>query len=299
MRRNHFLAAAVLSALVLTVPTVVGAESAPGTRAYPPLLDRWVQMYNTGDVSGADGILSQDFVPHMPALLGITDRASYLARIQVPGVLYPYVTLQDVFGREDTLVGRFSVRAVWPNNRPYTNQYIVFFRLENGLIAEEWWELDFLGVLEQIGQLPMTRSVYSWNSPSLETGLPGVPFVNAALARLSVEAINTRNLALERSLLSRDYRHHDVVAPLVSDRAGYEFFLQNLLAAFPDLHIAIEDTVAVSDRVAVRCTFTGTHLPTGKPVRWTSMTIFRFANNRIVDAWWAYDALARMTQLKP
>jgi len=279
------------------------AASAP--RVGSAVIDRWLQMQNTLNVSQADEILSPDFVPHMPAFLGITDRASYLAKFAAPGALYGHVVLQDLFGRDDMLVGRFTVHAVWPPNLPYANTFIVFFRMADGLIAEEWWELDFLGLLEQVGQLPATRDVYSWTAPSLATGVQGVPLVNSRLAGLAVEAINRSDFALQTSLPARDYKNHDVVAPFASDRAGYQFYLQNvLLAAFPDLRIMIDETVASGDRVALRCTFTGTHQgpfgqlpPTGKPVRWTSMVIYRFASGRIADAWWAYDALALMTQL--
>jgi predicted ester cyclase len=304
MRNQTRVTRLVLSALALMIPFSASAQSMPATRVDSVVIDRWLEMYNKADVSQADEVLSPDFVPHMPAVLGIFDRTSYLEKIVNTTVLYGHITLQDLFGRGDMLVARFTIRAVWPPNLPYTNTAIVFFRLEDGRIAEEWWETDFLGVLEQVGQLPATRSVYSWSSPSLAAGMPAVPPLNSYLARLSVEAINTGDLSLLRRLLSRDYKNHDVVAPYADDRVAYESFLRNMLTAFPDLHITIDDTVAIGDRVALRCTVTGTQQgsfgplpPTGKQVRWTSMVIYRFADNKIVDGWWAYDALALTQQL--
>jgi predicted ester cyclase len=302
MRNQTRVTTLVLSALALMIPFSASAQSMPATRVDSLVIDRWLEMYNKADVSQADEVLSPDFVPHMPAAYGVVDRTSYLAAIVNTNVLYAHVTLQDLFGRDDMLVGRFTIRAVWPPNLPYTNTAIVFFRVEGGRIAEEWWETDLLGVLEQVGQLPMTRSVYSWSSPSLGAGMPGIPPLNSYLARLSLEAINTGNLSLLHRLLSRDYKNHDVVAPYADDSVAYESFLRDvMLTAFPDLHITIDDVVAIGDRVALRCTVTGTHQgpfgplpPTGRQVRWTSMVIYRFADNKIVDGWWAYDALALM-----
>jgi steroid delta-isomerase-like uncharacterized protein len=73
---------------------------------------------------------------------------------------------------------------------------------------------------------------------------------------------------------------------------------------FPDLHVTIEDTVAMGDRVACRHTSTGTHadvfqgIPaTGVTATITGMTIARIADDRIVEAWTAWDALGAMQAL--
>jgi hypothetical protein len=39
--------------------------------------------------------------------------------------------------------------------------------------------------------------------------------------------------------------------------------------------------------------------PSGKQVTWTGMTMFRFADGKIVEHWWAWDALGLMQQLTP
>ena len=76
------------------------------------------------------------------------------------------------------------------------------------------------------------------------------------------------------------------------------------LAAFPDLHVTIEDVVAEGDRVVVRTTYTGTHqadlqgIPaTGKTVSESAITIFRLANGKIAEGWLVADNLGLMQQL--
>jgi steroid delta-isomerase-like uncharacterized protein len=75
-------------------------------------------------------------------------------------------------------------------------------------------------------------------------------------------------------------------------------------AAFPGLHISIEDVIAQGDKVAVRITWQGTHQgefmgipPTGKPVTVTGINLYRVANGKIVEEWWQEDILGLMQQL--
>ena len=77
-----------------------------------------------------------------------------------------------------------------------------------------------------------------------------------------------------------------------------------LYRAYPDLHVAVEDLIAEGDKVVGRNTVTGTHLgeylglpPTGRPVAYNEIFIFRFANGRIAEIWGVVDVLAQLKQL--
>ena len=167
-----FILAWSVFALITTVDA--GAKNRYFESIDPTIIDRWVEMWNKGDISQSDEILSPDFVPHLPSAVGIADREGYLEYIANPGVLFCHITIQGLFGARDRLVARGTVSAVEPvAPQRYTNTFIVFFRFEDGLIAEEWWDMDMLGVLEQVGQMPPTRTTYEWSAPSLVTGRPG------------------------------------------------------------------------------------------------------------------------------
>ncbi len=277
-------------------------------RSFVEVIDRWLEMYNTANVSKADKIFTPDFVPHFPAvqLVGVVDRASYLAKAVNPGALNTHIVLDDFFGVADEMVGRFTITATWPPNKPYTNTAIVFFRFEDGRIAEEWWEADFMGVLEQAGQLPPTRPAfaYVWSPPSPVKGYPSGAGQNASLACRSVQAANAVNFPLWASMISADYVNHDPVAWYATDRATEAAFMQFMFTAFPDQRFTIEDIVASRDRVALRLTITGTQLgkfgalpATGRQVHWSGMAIFRIADGKIVEGWWSEDVLDLMQQL--
>jgi steroid delta-isomerase-like uncharacterized protein len=81
-------------------------------------------------------------------------------------------------------------------------------------------------------------------------------------------------------------------------------FVRNLLQAFPDLHITIEDMVAEADKVVVRFSATGSHQgnglgfpPTGRPMKVSGMTILEIANGKLRHGWNNWDQLGMMQQL--
>ena len=85
---------------------------------------------------------------------------------------------------------------------------------------------------------------------------------------------------------------------------GVKQVFATLQQAFPDLHISIEDMIAEGDKVVTRERITGTHrggfmgLPaTGKQVAYNEITVSKFADGRIVEAWAVVDVLSVMKQL--
>jgi steroid delta-isomerase-like uncharacterized protein len=84
----------------------------------------------------------------------------------------------------------------------------------------------------------------------------------------------------------------------------YKQLVTMYLAAFPDLHLTIEDQIAEGDKVVIRWTAHGTHKgnfmgipPTGKEAVVTGITIDRFANGKTVEAWNNSDDLGLLQQL--
>ncbi|HEX5288028.1 MAG TPA: ester cyclase [Streptosporangiaceae bacterium] len=74
--------------------------------------------------------------------------------------------------------------------------------------------------------------------------------------------------------------------------------------AFPDLRVQIDDLIEAGDKVVTRNSVTGTHLgsylgrpPTGRPVAYSEIFIFRFAGGRIAEIWGVVDVLAQLKQL--
>ncbi|MEU3460800.1 ester cyclase [Streptomyces sp. NPDC006733] len=96
-------------------------------------------------------------------------------------------------------------------------------------------------------------------------------------------------------------------APVPMGATGAEALKQVwdvLLRAFPDIQVTVEETVAEGDRVVSRNTVTGTHRgeyqglpPTGRPVSYSEIFIFRFAGGQIAEIRGVVDVLAQLRQL--
>ena len=101
-----------------------------------------------------------------------------------------------------------------------------------------------------------------------------------------------------------EYAHHDVSRPDVTSLADYKQWARDLLAAFPNLQVSADDLVAEPNKAVKRWTATGTHdgvlagiPPTGRQVTFHGVSVYRFADERIVESWYCYDLLGLLQQL--
>jgi steroid delta-isomerase-like uncharacterized protein len=122
---------------------------------------------------------------------------------------------------------------------------------------------------------------------------------NKAAARAEFEIWNTGELDLLDELVAPDVVHHDPYDPRARD--GLEGLKESIAAnrrAFPDLRITIEDQVAEGDKVVTRWTTSMTHAgdlggsaATGRRVTIAGITIERFEDGKVVEAWRSMDTL--------
>lgn len=288
------------------------------------VIDRWLELWNTGDLSIADEILAPGFASHIPHFSQITDTGSYKAEIARSGDEIPdfHAVLEDFITKGDKAAGRFTatgtaqgVLAGMPvDSTRYTNTWIVVFRFADGKIAEEWWQFDLLGVMQQVGAMPpmpegppaMQRTApedFAWSAPSQITGDLGNPESNKALVLRVYRAWNSKNadtlLTTLDEIYAKDFIYHDPARPHVTDLAGYKkWVVEEVLTPFPDFTMPMEDIFAEGDKVVDRWKFTGTFSPFGKPLTQTGTSISRIADGKIVEEWCDFDMLGTVQQLK-
>lgn len=85
---------------------------------------------------------------------------------------------------------------------------------------------------------------------------------------------------------------------------GFKTLHRSFLSAFPDIKIAVEDTVCEGDKIAARCKVTGTHKgeglgvsPTGSKVEFIGIGIVRIKDGKIAEAWNNFDFMTMYEQL--
>jgi steroid delta-isomerase-like uncharacterized protein len=130
----------------------------------------------------------------------------------------------------------------------------------------------------------------------------------ATIRRIIEEGWNQGKIAVFDELCVSDWIHHDPTQPHVRIREDFKRNVTERRRAFPDLHFRMEDMIAEGDQVVVRWMWHGTHtgdfvtptihLPaTGKQVTVTGITIFRFADGKVVETWNQSDRLGMYQQL--
>ena len=122
--------------------------------------------------------------------------------------------------------------------------------------------------------------------------------------RLVDDLFNNKNYDVIDELFAPDFVEHEEIPGIDLGRDGVRQATQMFHAAFPDLHVVIQDVLADGDKVVMREQWTGTHqgefigLPaTGKQVAFDVIDIVRFAEGKLVEHWAVSDMLALMTQL--
>lgn len=131
------------------------------------------------------------------------------------------------------------------------------------------------------------------------------PEQNLRLLRDSFDALERHDLDACCAAMTEDFLIN--IAEMPYQKKGQKAWRQHagqLLAAFPDVRVTIDDAVAAGDKVAIRATITGTHRgefignpPTGKAVSYKSHEVYRFANGKIAEEWICSDMMTLLTQL--
>lgn len=127
---------------------------------------------------------------------------------------------------------------------------------------------------------------------------------NKLVRRTFEEAWNQASLNTVYEIFDAHHVSHGLGVELPAGPEGFKQLISIYRAAFPDIHVTVEDQVAEGDKVAIRWSAIGTHkgqlmdlAPTGKQVTLTGMAISRIEGGEIVETWNNFDALGQLQQL--
>ena len=127
----------------------------------------------------------------------------------------------------------------------------------------------------------------------------------AIIRRFYDEVWNQGHVDVALEVFADDYVRHDLrptTAP--PGAAGQRQIAADFRAAFPDLTDTVELLIAEDDLVVARWTMAGTNTgawggvpPTGRPLRFSGVNIFRLKDGRVVEVWNHRDDLGVQQQL--
>ncbi len=281
------------------------------------------EMWDERRLDYVDELITPDMAGHAPTG-EFTGYKGEMATIS--GNLAPFPDLQiavdEVIAEGNRVALRTSYRGthlgtlmgqIPPTGKPIRMTGNIIFRIEDGKVAEAWSFADMLGLMQQIGAASPARPTpedYAWSAPSTATGASGDPATNRAMVRRFVDEVwNQQKLGVMDELFAADVISHNPPIEYLYGRSNLTVLKQGVtdyLTAYPDLKVTLEDTVAEGAVVSARWTLKATHLgplmgiaATGKPVTFTGVTMYRFADGKIVELWWAWDTMGMMRQISP
>jgi steroid delta-isomerase-like uncharacterized protein len=186
-------------------------------------------------------------------------------------------------------------------------------RVVDGLVTEGWGELDMVGMMQQMGALPLVgpgavatgRSSDWGETRSSADGAGSDPQANKEILFRLVEALGSGDDAGARALVADSFDDHSPswgTDTLDSVLASYGA----LRRAMPDLRYEIDrdNSVAEGDQVAAHSIVRGTHTgdalfgaePSGNEIVWTHTDFVRIAGGKVVERWSASDTLTLYQQ---
>jgi predicted ester cyclase len=264
-------------------------QTAGAGTAGAALYRRFLAAFNDSDFDEVAEVISPDFVDHHPGF-DINGLDSYLDALRdAHANLEIHGELEEVLEAGDRVVTRVHLTGTHVGQVlgvPATGRDVVWetteiWRVEDGRFAERWAVDDLLGLREQIS----------------------VQEDNVALVQRVSDVVNERRYDALDKLFSDDFVDHNPAWSVDS--------LEELKGIIKAVHGTLDFTAhldglypAGDDKVVMQITFTGRHVgrmfgiePTGKPVTWTSIEVYRVAGQQIVERWVQADTTGLMAQL--
>ncbi|MCU0630483.1 MAG: ester cyclase [Methanoregulaceae archaeon] len=119
-----------------------------------------------GDLAAADAILAPEFSLHTPLPTpGPGIEAMNNVIITCRAAFHElHVTIEDIMVDGDKVTARFTARGIHkgefmglpPTGKAISMTGIEIFRVKEGKIAELWGEVNLMGLMQQLGILPVT-----------------------------------------------------------------------------------------------------------------------------------------------
>ncbi len=133
------------------------------------IVRRWIEEgWNKHNPTVVDQFYAPDFVQHDPGQPPLRGREALKQYVGMYLTAFPnlQLTFTDLIAEGDQVAWRFSSTAthtgpfmgIPPTGKSAVVTGIVVFRLKDSQIAEAWVNVDSLGMLQQMGVIPMPQA---------------------------------------------------------------------------------------------------------------------------------------------
>lgn len=122
---------------------------------------RLAQVINAGNLDALDEVLAPNYVRHDPnPLLADVGRNEYKQAFTRLRIAFPDAqwTLEELLSDGDRVIGRWSFRGTHngpffnlpPSGKEVTYPILAIYRIEDGMIAEDWHIFHSIGLWQQL-----------------------------------------------------------------------------------------------------------------------------------------------------
>jgi steroid delta-isomerase-like uncharacterized protein len=126
------------------------------------LADLFVEMTNTRNPDLVDRLVAEDYVNHNDFVASGREANRQFWAAFFTGLPDVRVTMEDLVISGDRVVGRFTYRGthtgdlarIPASGKPVQMRSIDIWRVQDGMFAEHWDELNLMQMFQQIGALP-------------------------------------------------------------------------------------------------------------------------------------------------
>ncbi|HEX9133450.1 MAG TPA: ester cyclase [Ktedonobacteraceae bacterium] len=129
------------------------------------IVRRYREIHNSNNLAALDQIVDAHIVSHngVPGLPPGLEGGKMVHNMFLSAFPDSQVTTEDLIADGDKVVERFTFRGTNkgsfmgapPTGKQVTSTGMSVFRIANGKIVEHWGENDALGVMQQLGLVPM------------------------------------------------------------------------------------------------------------------------------------------------
>lgn len=128
------------------------------------LFRRWFdEVVNKNEYAVVEELLAPGYRTHMPGAPEL-DRDGHRGMVEQFAAAFPdwQERVEDIIADGDRVVGRMTAwgthegefQGIAPTGKTVTITGIGIMRIEDGQIAESWWEFDAIGLMTQVGAIP-------------------------------------------------------------------------------------------------------------------------------------------------
>ena len=129
------------------------------------IVRRWVEAFNEGNLDAVDELLTDTYIrhdPNSPEVRGPEEEKQLIVmyRSAFPDLRF---TVEDMVAEDNRVATRLGISATHKGELlgiPPTENRLSFtameiYRLKDGKIEEQWVNVDTLGMMQQIGTIPV------------------------------------------------------------------------------------------------------------------------------------------------